>query len=509
MRRSLRLAASIAAAAALAAPAGAESVLRVVAHADLKNLDPIWTTAYISRNHGYMVYDTLFALDENSNRNPRWSRTGASAPMASSGPSDSAGGLVWHDGAPVTAADCVASIERWGARDGMGQKLMDATAALTVIDDRTFSLTLAQPYGLVLQSLGKISSNVPFMMPERLARTDPFEQVAESIGSGPFLFAAEEWVPGAKAVYVRNPAYVPRAEAPSFAAGGKVAKVDRVEWLYIPDAATAMNALIGGEVDYIELPPHDLLPIMEASPGVVVETLDTLGSQGWIRLNHLLPPFDDARAREAVLWAIDQTHYLQATVGNPDYYEECAAYFGCGTTFETDIGTEALMRQDLDRARALVAESGHAGARVVILQATDISINAGAALVTAGLLREIGFDAELQAMDWSTLTSRPGDKRPGGSGRLERVHHLVDSAPISSTLYRISGFLAAASNARGSAGRATRSSRSCATTSRAPPASTNSAASSGRSRNALSKSSPTAISDAGSILSPTGIRSSV
>ena len=221
MRRSLRLAASIAAAAALAAPAGAESVLRVVAHADLKNLDPIWTTAYISRNHGYMVYDTLFALDENLEPQPQmvedWS-VSADGLVWTFGLRD---GLVWRDGAPVTAADCVASIERWGARDGMGQKLMDATAALTVIDDRTFSLTLAQPYGLVLQSLGKISSNVPFMMPERLARTDPFEQVAESIGSGPFLFAAEEWVPGAKAVYVRNPAYVPRAEAPSFAAGGK------------------------------------------------------------------------------------------------------------------------------------------------------------------------------------------------------------------------------------------------------------------------------------------------
>ena len=402
---------------ASAAPAAeAESVLRVVAHADLKNLDPIWTTAYISRNHGYMVYDTLFALDENLEPQPQmvedWS-VSADGLVWTFG---LRGGLAWHDGAPVTAADCVASIERWGARDGMGQKLMDATAALTVIDDRTFSLTLAQPYGLVLQSLGKISSNVPFMMPERLARTDPFEQVAESIGSGPFLFAAEEWVPGAKAVYVRNPVYVPRAEAPSFAAGGKVAKVDRVEWLYIPDAATAMNALIGGEVDYIELPPHDLLPIMEASPGVVVETLDTLGSQGWIRLNHLLPPFDDARAREAVLWAIDQTHYLQATVGNPDYYEECAAYFGCGTTFETDIGTEALMRQDLDRARALVAESGHVGSRVVILQATDVAINAGAALVTAGLLREIGFDAELQAMDWSTLTSRRAISDPVDRG---------------------------------------------------------------------------------------------
>ncbi len=387
-------------------PAAAETVLRIVPHADLKNIDPIWTTAYITRNHGYMVYDTLFALDENLEPQPQmvedWSVSGDGLTWTF----HLRDGLSWHDGAPVTAADCVASIRRWGARDGMGQKLMDAVAGLAVIDDRSFTLTLERPYGLVLQSLGKISSNVPFMMPARLAETDPFEQVPEIVGSGPFMFVAGEWVPGAKVVYVRNPDYAPRAEEPSFAAGGKRVKVDRVEWHYIPDAATAMNALIGGEIDYFELPPHDLLPIMAASPGVVVETLDSLGNQGWIRLNHTLPPFDDPNMREAVLWMIDQTDYLQAIVGDPAYYRTCAAYFGCGTPLETDAGAEALTTQDLDRARALVAESGYDGAPVVVLQASDIPINSGAALVTAQLLREIGVAVELQAMDWSTLTSR-------------------------------------------------------------------------------------------------------
>ncbi len=387
-------------------PAAAETVLRIVPHADLKNIDPIWTTAYITRNHGYMVYDTLFALDESLEPQPQmvedWSVSGDGLTWTF----HLRDGLSWHDGAPVTAADCVASIRRWGARDGMGQKLMDAVADLAVVDDRTFTLTLERPYGLVLQSLGKISSNVPFMMPARHAETDPFEQVPEIVGSGPFMFVSEEWVPGAKVVYVRNPNYAPRPEEPSFGAGGKQAKVDRVEWHYIPDAATAMNALITGEIDYFELPPHDLLPIMEASPGVVVETLDSLGNQGWIRLNHALPPFDDPNMRRAVLWMIDQEHYLQATIGNPAYYNTCAAYFGCGAPLETDAGAEALMTQDLDRARALVAESDYDGAPVVILQASDIPINNGTALVTAQLLREIGVETELQAMDWSTLTSR-------------------------------------------------------------------------------------------------------
>ena len=245
-----------------ASPAQSESILRIVPHADLKNIDPIWTTAYITRNHGYMVYDTLFALDENLEVQPqmvdRWSvsEDGLIWRFVLRA------GLRWHDGTPVTAADCVASIQRWSARDGMGQKLADATRELRVVDAETFELELSAPYGLVLESLGKISSNVPFMMPERHALTDPFEQIPDALGSGPFIFVKDEWIPGARVVYVRNPDYVPRAEPSSFAAGAKRARVDRVEWHYIPDSATAMNALMAGEVDYFELPPHDLLPIL-------------------------------------------------------------------------------------------------------------------------------------------------------------------------------------------------------------------------------------------------------
>ena len=233
----------------------ADSTIRMVAHADLKNIDPIWTTAYITRNHGYMVYDTLFALDANFEPQPQMvddyilSEDGLTYEFALRN------GLQWHDGNPVTAEDCVASLRRWGARDGMGQKLMDMTASLEAIDPRTFRLTLKEPYGLVVDSLAKISSNVPFMMPAHLANTDPFKQVPETIGSGPFKFVKDEWIPGVKVVYIKNEDYLPRSEPASFAAGGKTVKVDRVEWLYIPDAATAMNALMAGEIDFFEVPP--------------------------------------------------------------------------------------------------------------------------------------------------------------------------------------------------------------------------------------------------------------
>ena len=390
----------------LAVPASAESVLRAVVHADLRNIDPIWTTAYITRNHGYMVYDTLFALDSEFRVQPQMVDSWEMSDDGLEWTFRLRDGLAWHDGMPVTAADCVASIRRWGARDGMGQKLMDVTASLEALDAATFRLTLEQRYGLVLESLAKASSNVLFIMPERHALTDPFEQIPEVIGSGPFRFVADEWVPGAKVVYLRNDAYVPRDEPPNWGSGGKVARVDRVEWLYVPDAATAMNALLAGEVDYFELPPHDLLPIMAASPDVTVARLDPVGVQGHIRLNHLHPPFDHPKAREAMLWLVDQARFLRAVVGDEEHWRTCPAYFGCGSPYESDAGADALMAHDLTRTQALLEEAGYDGRPVVVMQPTDIAILSGAALMVAGQLREAGVNVELQAMDWSTLTSR-------------------------------------------------------------------------------------------------------
>ncbi len=278
-------------------PASAESVLRIVPHADLKNLDPIWTTAYITRNHGYMVYDTLFAQDEELNIHPQMVGEHSVSDDGLVYTFTLRDGLTWHDGDPVKAEDCVASIQRWGQKDGMGQKLMDFTKELKAVDDKTFTLTLNEPYGLVLDSIGKISSNTPFMMKKEHAETDPNQQVPEVVGSGPFRFVKEEWVPGAKVVYAKNEDYVPRSEPASGAAGGKVVHFDRVEWIYIPDPATAMNALINGEVDLWETPAVDMVPLLEQNENIELAVIDPLGTQGWLRPNHLHPPFDNPKAR--------------------------------------------------------------------------------------------------------------------------------------------------------------------------------------------------------------------
>ena len=422
---------------ALAPNAHAEKVLRIVPHADLKNLDPIWTTAYITRNHGYMVYDTLFAVDQNLELQPQMVDTWKVSDDGLVYTFTLRDGLMWHDGKPVTSADCIASISRWGKRDGMGQKLMDFTKSMDAVDDKTFTLTLKEPYGLVLDSLGKISSNTPFMMPKRLAEVDAFEQVPEVIGSGPFKFVKDEWVPGSKIVYVKNTDYVPRKEPASGAAGGKVVKVDRVEWVYIPDPATAMNALVNGEVDLWETPAVDMVPLLKTNADIEIKVIDPLGTQGWLRPNPLHPPFDNPKARQALLYAVNQEEYLQAIVGDPALYKVCAAYFICGTPNETSIGTEALSSVNKEKAKQLLKEAGYKGEKIILMQPTDIPVLNNASLVTAQLLRDIGMDVEVQAMDWSTLTSRRAEKKKPSEGGWNVFHTYSTGADVQSPIANI------------------------------------------------------------------------
>src|SRR2546426_11045987 len=249
----------------LAGPAQAETTLRVVMHSDLKIVDPIWTTAYIVRSDGYLNYDTLFSMDAKGDIKPQMVDKYEVSKDQLTYTMTLREGLAWHDGKPVTAEDCVASIKRWAAKDSMGQKMMGFVKDMSVVNAKTFKIVLNEPTGLVLGALGKPSSNVPFMMPKRVAETDPNTQISDFTGSGPFVFKKDEWKPGDKAVYVKNPSYKPRAEAPSGLAGGKVARGDPVEWEGIPDHQTAINALLAAEIDTIETPPPHPLPLLKAA----------------------------------------------------------------------------------------------------------------------------------------------------------------------------------------------------------------------------------------------------
>ena len=396
--------------------AAGKKTITAVMHSDLRVIDPGFTTAYITRDHGYMVYDTLLATDSNFKIQPQ---------MADWKVSDDKltytftlrDGLKWHDGQPVTAEDCVASLKRWGRNDTMGQKLMDFVASIEPIDAKSFALKLKEPYGLVLESIGKPSSYTPFMMPKRLAETPAGQQIKEQVGSGPFKFVQAEFQPGVKAVYEKNADYVPRKEPPSWTSGGKVVKVDRVEWITMPDAQTAVNALQSGDIDFMENLPFDLLPMLEANKDIKIDVLNKFGFQTLGRMNFLHPPFDNVKVRRAAFLAMKQKDVLDALVGNPKYQKTCGAIFVCGTPLETDVGSETLVKGNgMAEAKKLLAESGYDGTPIVVMAPGDVVTLKAQPIVAAQLLREAGFKVDLQATDWQTVVTRRASQKPPKEG---------------------------------------------------------------------------------------------
>ena len=401
----------LAASAALAMPSlarGADArVLRFIPQADVAVLDPIWTTSYQTRDHAFLVFDTLFGQDEDLVARPQM--------LESAG----ADGLEWrlrlrdglrfHDGTPVLARDAVASIRRWGTRDTFGQALMAATDELSAPDDRTIRFRLNRPFPLLPDALAKTSPIPCVIMPERLAATDAFKQVSEMVGSGPYRFLADERVPGARVAYGRFESYVPRTGGtPSRTAGPKRTAFDRIEWTIIQDSGTVSAALQKGEVDWWLVASPDLLPRLRADRKLVVKTQDPTGIIGTMRFNQMHPPFDNPALRRAVLGAVTQADHMQAVSG-PDrsLWADGVGYFCPGTPLASGAGMEALNGpRDLDRSRRAVADSGYKGERVMLMMPTDIPSVAALAEVTADLFRKLGLNLDAQTMDWGTAVQR-------------------------------------------------------------------------------------------------------
>jgi peptide/nickel transport system substrate-binding protein len=394
-----------------------KKTLRFVMRSDLRVLDPVWTTAYVSRNHGYTAFDTLFALDSKFTPHPQMVGDYNVSPDGLSYRFTLRDGLGFHDGQPVRGADCVASLRRWMARDSLGQTLMASIDEMTGAENGNFTIRLREPFPLLLKVLAKVSSPVPFMMPERLANTDPYRQITEAVGSGPFRFVAEEFEPGHRAVYAKNAEYMPRGEPPDWASGGKVVRIDRVEWLYIPDHATAVAALGNGEVDWWEDVTPDLVPALAANPDITVERSDPLGSMAFLRFNHLNPPFNNVKMRQAVLAVADQADFMSAFAGDAKNWNRCPSFFTCGTPMANDAGSVALTgKRDFDKAKRLIAEAGYQGEKVVILDGVDQPSPHAQALVAFELLRKLGLHVELASSDWGTLSVRRASKKPVGEG---------------------------------------------------------------------------------------------
>ncbi len=431
----------------LAMPAlaqGATKTLRFVPQANLANFDPIWGTQYVVRNAALLVWDTLYGV--NSKFEPKRQMVEAEEV--------SADGLTWtfklrsglkfHDGSPVTAKDVVASLVRWSARDPMGLMIRAIQVELTPVDELTWKWVLKQPFPKMLFALAKNNAPCSFIMPERIAKTDPFQQITEYIGSGPFKFARSEWVPGAKAVFEKFADYKPREEPADWMAGGKKVLIDRLEWVIMPDPATAAAALQSGEVDWWETPLADLVPVLKGHKDISVDIGDPLGNIGAFRMNHLFPPFNNLKVRQAVATALNQEDYMRAIVGEDDkLWKPLPGFFTPGTPLYTEEGGEMFKKKSVAEAKKLLAESGYKGEPVTCIVAQDMAATKSMGDVTAELLKSIGMNVDFVATDWGTVGSRRAQKTPPGQGGWSMFHTWHAGAdcvnPASYTAIRANG----------------------------------------------------------------------
>ena len=400
------------------------SVLRYVPAADIGSFDPVWTTASQTRDHAFMVYDTLYGLDEALQPQPQMLEGHSIEDDGKRWTLTLRPGLKFHDGTPVLARDCVASIRRWGRRDSFGQLLLATTDELSAPDDRSILFRLKAPFPQLPFALGKLSS-ICVIMPERLAVTDAFTQVTDPTGSGPFRIRMDERVPGSRTVYEPFPGYVPRPSGtPSGAAGPKLVHFDRIEWVIMPDPATASAALRQGEVDWLRWPLADLVPQLRADKSVRVEVIEPQGLIGLLRFNSAQPPFDNPAVRRAVLPAFSQVDYMEAAAGEDRRtWNDGIGFFCPKTPMASDVGMAALTGpRSLAAAKQALAASGYAGQRTVVMKPTDFPIYNAMADVTGQLLHDIGFNVDLQAMDWATAMQRRAKPDPVGAGGWSVFH---------------------------------------------------------------------------------------
>ena len=393
----------------------ATKVLRMVPGSDLKILDPVWTTAFVTRDHGYMVYDTLFGIDAKGEIQRQMVGSYTVTPGSKVWTFTLRPQLAFHDDQPVTSADVIQSIKRWGQRDSLGQKMLSAMDKIEEIDAKTFKITFKEPFPMLLEALSKPSSIPLFIMPKRVAETPADKQIDDATGSGPYIFKKDEYRPGAKVVYVKNTKYVPRPEAPSGTAGGKYVYVDRVEWVILKDAQTQANALANGEVDMLQFVPAEQYAALKANPNIEL-VLPVPKYSLALHLNHLVPPFNDFRIAQAALMTVNQEALLRAQLINKELYSTCTSIYSCGTAYASNKTSYFTGIPQFEASKKLLKEAGYDGKPVVLMHPADFSAMNKLAPVMAQLLRQGGFNVDMQTMDWPTLLARRAKKDPSDKG---------------------------------------------------------------------------------------------
>ena len=416
---------SIALAAAIALSgiqsASAESVLKIRDSGDINQLDPLFSTAYPARDMSYLIWDTLFSMDDKLVPQPQMVDTYTISDDKLTYSFTLRDKQVFHDGAPVTSADVIASITRWMEKDSLGLEIKKRLVSLDAIDKNSFKIVLNKPFGQVLNGLGRMTAYPLFIMPKRIAETK-IGELKEWVGSGPFKLVKDQWIPGVKFVVERNEAYVPRSEPANNLSGGKVPGVDRIERIVFPDNVSAVNALMAGEIDYMTAVPTEFIPLLDVNGGFKTAQVPLPGSSLQIVLNHTLPPFDNIKVRQALQYAVNQTDFMTALYGDAKVWKTCAALFMCGGPYETDVNSERYMKQDFEKAKALLKEAGYDGTPVVYMHPTDSRLQMEGGVVLVDSMRKAGFVVKDVQMDTATMFSRRNNNGPISEGGWNLFH---------------------------------------------------------------------------------------
>lgn len=441
MKPITRRAALGSAAAALAAPALAQSertrVLRFIPQIDLVFLDPVFSMTNITRNHAGLVFDRLYSSDNAMRAHPQ---------MAEGHTVDNDGlrwtiklrdGLKFHDNEPVLARDVVASLNRWGKRDVLGRELMAATDELSAPDDRTIVFRLKRRFPLLAEALAKPGANMSAIMPARLAETDPFKAITEMVGSGPFKYVANERLQGVRNVYEKFHGYVPRpGGTPDGDSGPKIVHFERIIWTTMPDQGTALTAMQKGEQDWWEYAAQDLLPIVRRDSNLRAGVLEKMGNYAFVRFNQAQPPFDRPEMRRAIMRAMNQEDFVAAIGGGiPELQRAGVGFFPPGTPDDTPDGLETIRPRYTDaEAKAALTAAGYKGEKIICISAGDYPNLKAASEVLADQLKRIGINLDNVVVDWATMTQRVIKKGPPEDGGFH-LHMLnVPGVSVASPL---------------------------------------------------------------------------
>lgn len=431
-----------AAAATLAAPAvnaqtARAKTLKVVPLTSLYSLDTVFNTSLVTTNHGWAVYDTLFGLNNKREIKPQMAEGYTVSDDGRVYEIKLREGLKFHNGEKVRAQDCIQSLKRWAGRETFGQTIAQFIEKWEVKDDRTMRISFSRPVPIFLEAIARGSASIPFMIPEHIAQTDPFKQITDPTGCGPYKFNGGEFSAGSFASYSKFADYVPRSEPAELTSGGKIAHFERLEWPTIPEPATAAAALLAGEVDWYEQVQADLIPQLKKSPDVRIGSANPGGFNGILRFNHLQAPFNNVAIRRAVMMLVNQADYMASITGNdPAAFNGCKSMFPCGTPYGKEMGAD-VMQGNMDKARAMLKAAGYNGEKVVIISPSDVPTIGPMGDVTYDLLKKIGMNVELASMDWATLTNRRSSKEAVEKGGWSLFHTWAPSVIISTPVEHI------------------------------------------------------------------------